>query len=105
MARRGEDIYEMIGALRRTTAELRRDTNARLEEADRKIERANKQIAELQAALAVSCSERDAAWTKVDLELAILMRDRYMILRRAGDMRERIDRCERELDELEGLGG
>ena len=34
-----------------------------------------------------------------------LSRDRYLLMRTVGEMRERVDRCDRELDELEKRAG
>jgi len=95
------DIHDRIREIRRETAELRRFANDRIERANEGIERADIRIAELQAALASCTSAPDAAWVKVDLQLATLAREQYVMLRKEADMRERIDRCDRELDELE----
>jgi len=101
----GREIHDRIRQLRRETAELRRITRDKIERANEGIQRADLRIAALHAAISASSSERDAAWAKVDLQLATLAREQYVMLRKEGDMRERIDRCDRELDELESRAG
>lgn len=101
MERQGDHVRDRVRELREVVAELRRVTNDRLDEANLEIAHADARIAELRIALASATSARDLGYARFDLELAVLSRDRYEILRKVGDMRWRLDRCDRELDELE----